>query len=271
MGKLDGRVAYITGAARGQGRSHAVRLAEEGADIVATDICSPIDIVPYALASEEDLKETGRLVEATGRRVLLARADVRSRPELQRAFDDGVSEFGKIDVVVANAGVCLTGTPDPDEDKAMRVGLDVLLIGVWNTFQTAIPHMVSREGGVIVATSSTAGIRAFTDGRGSSDAYTAAKTAIVGLVKAYAAFLGQHNIRVNAVAPSAVATDMVIGNTAMMDVINASPHISTSMSNALPVDLLEPRDVSDVVAFLVSDDSRYITGSTIAVDAGSLL
>jgi SDR family mycofactocin-dependent oxidoreductase len=270
MGRLDGRVAFITGAARGQGRAHAVRLAQEGADIVAIDICGQISAVPYPMAGEEDLKETARLVEETGRRVLTSVADVREVSQLKMAFDAGVDAFGHIDTVVANAGILLSGTAEKDEAAMFRLGVDVLLTGAWNTMHVAVPHLTERGTGVILVTSSVAGLKGFTDGHGGSDAYTCAKTAMVGLVKSYAAFLGPHNIRVNAIAPTGVATPMITDNPGLIEIVMSSPHLQSSMTNALPVEMLNPEDVSAVVAFLVSDDGRYITGSTIAIDAGSL-
>jgi SDR family mycofactocin-dependent oxidoreductase len=247
-----------------------LKLASEGADIVAIDICEQLEVVPYPLSTEEDLKETVRLVEETGRQIVARKADVRSRHQVQKAFDAGIDEFGHIDIVLANAGVVLSGTTDPDDNKAWHLGLDILLTGVWNTMQVAIPHLIERETGVIVATSSTAGLKAFTDGRGGSDAYAAAKSAIVTLVKGYAAYLGPHNVRINAIAPTGVATPMIMENPGLFDIIMKFPHLQASMSNSLPVEMLQPADISDVVSFLVSDEARYITGSTIAVDAGSM-
>jgi SDR family mycofactocin-dependent oxidoreductase len=270
VGRLEGKVAFITGAARGQGRSHALRLAEEGANIVAVDICRQIDAVPYPMPSEADLDDTARLVEKTGQKAITQVVDVRDLAQLQAAFAAGIAAFGHIDIALANAGVILTGTLDTDEAASFRLGLDILLTGVWNTMQTAIPHFLERESGVIVATSSTAGLKAFTDGRGGSDAYTCGKSAIVALVKAYAAYLGPHGIRVNAIAPTGVNTPMITENPGLFEIIMKFPHLQSAMSNALPVEMIEPRDVSDLVAFLVSDDARYITGSTIAVDAGSM-
>jgi SDR family mycofactocin-dependent oxidoreductase len=271
MGIFDGRVAFITGAARGQGRAHAVRLAQGGADIVATDICEQIPGVPYPMSTEADLKETARLVEETGQRAHTAIADVRDLSQVRSSFDAGVEAFGHIDIVLANAGVILTGAKEGDEAAMFKMGIDVMLTGVWNTFQVAIPHLIEKgNGGSIIATSSVAGLKAFTDGHGGSDSYTCAKTAIVSLVKAYAGFLGSHNIRVNAIAPTGVATAMVVENPGLIEVIMAHPHLQGAMTNALPVEMLQPEDVSAVVAFLASDEARYITGSTIAVDAGSM-
>lgn len=271
MGIFDGRVAFITGAARGQGRAHAVRLAQGGADIVATDICQQIPGVPYPMSTEDDLKETARLVEETGRQAVTATADVRDLSHLRAAFDAGIDAFGHVDIIIANAGVILTGTKERDEAAMFKLGLDVMLTGTWNTFQVAIPHLVEKgNGGSIIAISSVAGLKAFTDGRGGSDSYTCAKTALVALVKAYAGFLGTHSIRVNAVAPTGVATAMVVENPDLIAVISGHPHLQGAMTNALPVEMLQPEDVSAVVAFLASDEARYITGSTIAVDAGSM-
>jgi SDR family mycofactocin-dependent oxidoreductase len=271
MGQLDGRVAFITGAARGQGRSHAVRLAEEGADIVGIDICEQIPEVPYPLGTAEDLEETVRLVEKTGRRMLGSKADVRDLAQVQTAFAAGVAEFGHIDTVLANAGVVLTHTNEKDAAASWKVGIDVMLTGVWNTLHAAYPHLVEQgRGGAIVVTSSTAGLMCLTSGNGGDDAYTAAKLAVTGLVKAYAGFLGQHNIRVAAIAPTGVNTTMVAGNPELFKMIESQPHMVNAMQNALPVQMLEPTDISDVVLFLVSDAGRYISGSTVLIDAGAM-
>ena len=159
MGVLDGRVVFITGAARGQGRSHAVVCAEQGADIVGIDICGDLDVVPYRLGTYEDLEETARLVEKTGQRMVFQKADVRDKAALQAAFDAGVREFGHIDTVLANAGVILANAAERDAEEALRLGIDIMLIGVWNTFQVAIPHLKERgQGGNLVATSSMAAL-----------------------------------------------------------------------------------------------------------------
>lgn len=271
MGTLDGRVAFITGAARGQGRSHAVRLAEAGANIVGMDICEQIDLIPYPLATREDLDETVRLVEKVDRRMLAFKADVRDRAAVQAAFDAGIAEFGHIDIVLANAGVVLTNTNERDAAEAWQLGIDVLLTGVWNTIHIAMPHLRANDGpSVIVVTSSTAGLMALADGSGGSDAYTAAKLAVTGLVKAYANFLGPDNVRVVAIAPTGVNTQMVGGNPEVFKMIEAHPHLQSAISNALPVEMLEPNDISDVVLFLVSDAGKYISGSTVLIDAGAM-
>ncbi|HVU72657.1 MAG TPA: mycofactocin-coupled SDR family oxidoreductase [Mycobacteriales bacterium] len=270
MGKFDGRVAYITGVARGQGRSHALKLAEEGCDIVGIDICEQLDTVPYPLASETDLKETQAQIEALGRRAILSKADVRSRAEQQRAFDQGVAELGHIDIAIANAGVIIAGTKLVDPQKVWDDALGIMLTGAWHTLQIAAAHMEPRQTGNIVITSSVAGLKAFTDGGAGSDAYTAAKTAIVALVKSYAAHLGPSGVRVNAVAPTGVGTTMVLENPALFESIASAPHLANAMTNALPIEMIEPRDVSEAIAFLVSDEARAITGTTLAVDAGSM-
>ncbi|CDO91418.1 3-ketoacyl-ACP reductase [Mycobacterium triplex] len=270
MGSLDGRVVFITGAARGQGRSHAVMCAEQGADIVGVDICENLDIVPYALGTEDDLEETARLVEKTGRKMLTRKADVRDKAALQEAFDAGVTEFGHVDTVLANAGVVLTNADERDASEALRLGLDIMLIGVWNAFQVAIPHMKERgEGGNLIATSSMIALLDLTDGRGGSDAYLMSKVAVVGLVRAYAAMLAPDRIRVNAVAPTNCATPMITDNPALFKVIEDNPRMVNAVQTALPgLPLIEPRDVSNTILFLLSDAGRSFTGSMLKVDAG---
>lgn len=274
MGRMAGRVAFITGAARGQGRSHAVRLAEEGADIVGVDICRPIDVVPYALASEEDLQETVRLVEKTGRRMLGSVVDVRDLAGMQAAFDAGVSELGHIDTVVANAGIVMSNTQERDAAEAWKVAIDVMLTGVWNTIRVSYPHMVERgAGGAIIAISSSAGMMALGSGNGGDDGYNVAKLGVVGLVKTYANHLGQHRIRCNAIAPTGVATDMVLNNPELFKTIEANPNLVNAMQNLLPdLPMLDPRDVSETLLFLAADDTgRAYTGSVLTPDAGLLI
>jgi SDR family mycofactocin-dependent oxidoreductase len=270
MAVLDGRVVFITGAARGQGRSHAVMCAEEGANIVGVDICEDLDVVPYKLGTDEDLQETARLVEKTGQEMLFQKADVRDKAALQAAFDAGVQQFGHIDTVIANAGVILTNADERDASEALRLGIDIMLIGVWNTFQVAIPHLKERgAGGNLIATSSMAALLDLTDGRGGSDAYVMAKLAITGLVRAYANMLAPERIRVNAVAPTNCATPMITENPALFKVIEENPHLVNAMQTALPdLPLIEPRDVSNAILFLISDAGRAFTGSVLKVDAG---
>ena len=270
MGSLDGRVVFITGAARGQGRSHAVACAEEGAHIVGIDICEDLDVVPYKLGTYEDLEETARLVEKTGQQMLFEKADVRDLAALQKVFDTGVERFGHIDTVLANAGVVLTNADERDASEALRLGLDIMLIGVWNAFQVAIPHMKERgEGGNLIATSSMIALLDLTDGRGGSDSYLMSKVAIVGLVRAYAAMLAPDRIRVNAVAPTNCATPMITDNPALFKVIEDNPRMVNAVQTALPdLPLIEPRDVSNAILFLISDAGRSFTGSMLKVDAG---
>jgi len=270
MGSLDGRVVFITGAARGQGRSHAVMFAEQGANIVGVDICEDLEVVPYKLGTYEDLEETARLVEKTGQEMLFSKADVRDKAALQQAFDAGVEQFGHIDTVIANAGVVLTNADERDASEALRIGLDIMLIGVWNAFQVAIPHLKERgEGGNLIATSSMIALLDLTDGRGGSDSYLMSKVAVVGLVRAYAAMLAPDRIRVNAVAPTNCATPMITDNPALFKVIEENPRMVNAVQTALPdLPLIEPRDVSNTILFLISDAGRSFTGSMLKVDAG---
>ncbi len=271
MGLVDGKVAFITGAGRGQGRSHAVRLAEEGASIIAVDLCADIDEVPYPMACGEDLQETAQLVRAAGGRVLTARADVRRAGELRDAARAGIAEFGYIDIVLANAGIATMGTDltDDEYEAAWDAVLDVNLKGVWNTVRACAPAMIERgEGGAIVLTSSTAGLKGLSSpGSFGHEGYGAAKHGVVGLMRQFAVELSSARIRVNTVHPTGVDT-MMVNNAAMEKFLGAFPDAVSSLTNLLPVELLQPRDISDAVLFLVSDLARYITGVTLPVDAG---
>jgi SDR family mycofactocin-dependent oxidoreductase len=271
MGQLDGKVAFITGAARGQGRAHAVRLAREGVDVVGLDICRQLDLIAYPMSTPDDLEETVRLVEKTGSRMLGRQGDVRSMSDVRAAVDAALAEFGHIDIVCANAGVVVSNDPEPDPEASFQLGIDVMLTGVWNTIQATFPHMVERgEGGSIICTSSTAGLMCLTTGTGGDDAYMCAKLAVTGLVKGYANFLGQHNIRVNAIAPTGVNTKMITEHPTLFKMIEQWPHLQNAMQNALPVELLEPEDVSETVLFLATDAGRYYTGHTFVLDAGAM-
>ncbi|HWG64332.1 MAG TPA: mycofactocin-coupled SDR family oxidoreductase [Streptosporangiaceae bacterium] len=266
MGKLEGKVAFITGAARGQGRSHAIRLAQEGADIIAVDICRQIDTVPYPMATPEDLAETVKEVEALDRRIFAREADVRDEAGLKAAFDAGVAEIGPVSILLANAGIAPMSLHE-DHDAWQDV-IDVNLTGVFNTVETVIPAMIERgEGGAIVLTSSTAGINGIGGPTRGGLGYTAAKHGVVGLMRSYANNLAQHRIRVNSVHPTGVNTPMVV-NDAMQEWLAADPTLSNAMANALPVDMVEPVDISNAIVWLVSDDARYVTGVTLPVDAG---
>ena len=268
-GHWQGKVALITGAARGQGRAHAVRLASEGADIIGVDICAPIASVPYPLATADDLAATVKLVEDTGARIVAKEADVRDRASLSDAVQAGVDELGRLDIVVANAGIA----PMQSGDDGWRDVIDVNLTGVYNTIKAAIPTLVKQgAGGSIVLISSAAGLA----GVGSPDAgsvgYAAAKHGVVGLMRVYANLLAKQNIRVNSIHPTGVETPMIDndftrGWLAKMAAESDSPG---SMGNALPVEVLQPEDIANAVAWLVSDQARYITGVTLPVDAGFL-
>jgi len=268
-GSLKGKVALITGAARGQGRAHAVRLAAEGADIVAVDLCAQIDSVPYPLATADDLAATVKLVEDTGARIVAKQGDVRDRAALDAAVKAGLDEFGRLDIVVANAGIA----PMQSGADGWRDVIDVNLTGVHHTVEAAIPTMVAQgDGGSIVLISSAAGLA----GIGSSDAgsigYAAAKHGLVGLMRVYANHLAQHSIRVNSVHPAGVDTPM-INNEHTRQWLVAMLAESTSppdMGNAMPVQVLTVDDIANAVAWLVSDHARYITGITLPVDAGYL-
>ena len=266
MGKLDGKVAFITGAARGQGRSHAIRLAQEGADIIAVDICAQISTVAYPMSTPADLEQTVKEVEALDRRIVARQADVRDRAALQRAFDAGVAELGPVDIVCANAGIApMSMNPQPAEWQDV---LDVNLTGVYNAIEVARPSMVERgAGGAIVITSSTAGITGIGGDTPGGLGYTASKHGVVGLMRSYANILAPHSIRVNTVHPTGVNTPMVV-NDIMQEFLAADPAMSNAMANALPVPMIEAVDISNAILWLVSDDARYVTGVTLPVDAG---
>jgi SDR family mycofactocin-dependent oxidoreductase len=269
MGKLDGKVAFITGAARGQGRSHAIRLAEEGADIIAIDICKPFATVTYTAATSQDLQQTVKEVEARDRRIIAREADVRDFDQLRKAFDEGVAALGPVGIVVANAGIGPGGsnaTPEEEWDDVVAVNMK----GVWNTGRVAIPSMIEAgQGGAIVLTSSTGGLMGAGIPSGGYLGYTAAKHGVIGLMRSWANYLGPHSIRVNSVAPSTVDTPMS-ENLDLAALPQQSPELARALKNALPVDKIQALDVSNAIAWLVSDDARYITGTVLPVDAGNL-
>lgn len=265
-GQLEGKVAFITGAARGQGRSHAIRLAQEGADIIAVDICAQIDTVPYPMSTPDDLAETVRQVEALDRRIQASQADVRDRTALQAAFDAGVAALGPVDIVLGNAGIApMSLRPTAREWQDV---IDVNLTGVYNTVEVAKTPMIERgQGGAIVLTSSTAGLNGIGGNTPGGLGYTAAKHGVVGLMRSYANYLAPHRIRVNTVHPTGVNTPMVV-NEPMQEYLQADPSMGQALANALPVDMLEPVDISNAILWLVSDAARYVTGVTLPVDAG---
>jgi SDR family mycofactocin-dependent oxidoreductase len=268
MGKLEGQVAFITGAARGQGRAHAVRLAEEGADIIAVDICQQLESVVYPMSTREDLDETVRQVKDLGRRVVVAEADVRDVEALQQAFDAGVVELGAVTIVVANAGIGPSGAASADQQWDEVV--DVNLKGVFNTGRVAIPSMIEHgAGGSIVLTSSTGGLIGAPSNVPGMLGYTAAKHGVIGLMRSWANFLAPHNIRVNSVAPTTVRTPMA-NNGEISTIIQHVPELANALTNAMPVEAVDARDVANAVAWLVSDEARYVTGTVLPVDAGNV-
>lgn len=264
---LRGRVAFITGAARGQGRAHAVRLASEGADIIAVDLCEQIASVPYPLATAEDLAATVKLVEDTGARIVAAQADVRDRAAVKSALKAGVEELGgRLDIVVANAGIA----PMAGEDAWQDV-IDVNLTGVFHTVDVAMRPMIKAgNGGAMVLTSSVAGLVGLASPMAGSVGYAAAKHGIVGIMRVYANLLAPHRIRVNSVHPAGVSTPMIDNDftRSWLDGMAQEQQDGPDLTNALPVQTLDPEDIAAAVAFLVSDEARYITGVTLPVDAG---
>lgn len=267
MGRVEGKVAFVTGAARGQGRSHAIRLAEEGADIIAVDICEDVASVPYGLATQADLDETVKAVEALDRRIVARAADVRDPAALQAVVDAGVAELGRLDVVSANAGICTVQRWDEVTPQVWQDTLDINLTGVWNTCTAAIPHLIAAGGGSIVITSSTAGIK----GLPFLAPYVAAKHAVVGIGRSLANELSAHSIRVNTVHPTGVDTPMVAGLGGLEPILGKEPMLGPIFMNSLPVEMTDPRDISNAVLWLASDESRYVTGLMLTVDAGNTI
>ncbi|HSS11899.1 MAG TPA: mycofactocin-coupled SDR family oxidoreductase [Acidimicrobiales bacterium] len=270
MARLEGKVAFITGAARGQGRCHAVRLASDGADIIAVDICQNIPSNKYELATPADLKETVRLVESQGRQIIAEPADVRDYTQLLTILDKAVAQLGRLDIVIANAGIAPMSFDDDARlgEEAFRDVIDVNLVGAWNTCRVSIPHLVAGgRGGAMVLTSSTAGIKGYSGSTAGAVGYTAAKHGVVGIMRTLANDLAPHNIRVNTIHPTGVNTMMAV-NPVMQQWIQEDPSRGEHMNNPMPVEVLEPEDITNAVAFLVSDEARYITGVMLPVDAG---
>jgi SDR family mycofactocin-dependent oxidoreductase len=275
MGMLDGKVAFITGAARGQGRSHAVRLASEGADIIAVDLCAQPSTVSVPGATPEDLEETVRQVEKLDRRIVARIGDVRDVEALSRIAADGVTELGRLDIVVANAGIWAVGATEPEglaeRQKVWEESIAVDLTGVFNTLEATVPILVDAgRGGAIVLTSSTAGLKSMSINSLAQTAYTAAKHGVVGLMRNYAVELAPHSIRVNTIHPTSVATPMIM-NPVTDAYMEKHPDLAGLMSNLLPVPAVDPVDISNGVLYLVSDLGRYVTGITLPVDAGFLV
>jgi len=274
-GRVQGKVAFLTGAARGQGRSHAIRLAQEGADIIAVDLCESIPSVNrfYPGATEADLAETVVAVEALDRRIVAAKADVRDYPALEAALKDGVAQLGHVDIVIANAGIFTFGdqTHLVSEQDWQDV-IDVNQTGAWHTCKAVIPQLIEQgTGGSIILTSSTAGLK----GTPYVAAYTASKHAVVGIMRTLALELAPHRIRVNTVHPTGVATPMIFNEATYRLLVPDVEHPTKEQAaevfvttNALPVPWVEPVDVSNAVLFLASDEARYVTGTELKVDAG---
>ena len=263
---LEGRVAFITGAARGQGRAHAVRLAADGADIIAVDVCDQIASVPYPLGSAADLATTVEMVERTGAGIVAQRADVRDRGALQAALQAGVDRFGRLDIVVDNAGIA----PMQSGDDGWRDVIDVNLTGAYHTIEVAIPILEQRDaGGSIVLISSSAGLAGVASADAGAIGYAASKHGLVGLMRVYANLLAPHNIRVNSIHPSGVATPMINNEFTLKWLADlAESGAGSGGGNALPIQILQADDIANAVAWLVSDQARYITGIAMPVDAG---
>jgi (+)-trans-carveol dehydrogenase len=276
-GRVEGKVAFITGAARGQGRAHAVRLAQEGADIIAVDICKKIDTVDLIAASTpEDLAETADLVKGHNRRVYTAEVDVRDYDALKAAVDAGVAQMGRLDIIVANAGIGNGGqTLDKTSETDWTAMIDVNLGGVWKTVKAGVPHILEGgRGGSIILTSSVGGLKAYPH----TGHYVAAKHGVVGLMRTFAVELGAQNIRVNSVHPTNVNTPLFMNEPTMKlfrpDLENPGPDdmkVVGQMMHTLPIGWVEPEDIANAVLFLASDEARYVTGVTLPVDGGSCL
>jgi SDR family mycofactocin-dependent oxidoreductase len=270
MGRLDEKVAFITGAARGMGRAHAVKLASEGADIIALDICATLDSTGYPGATVDDLAETVRLVESKGRRILARQADVRDAEAVDAVVAEGLTEFGRLDIVIANAGI-IRVTDTDERRKTFRDIIDVNLVGAWTTVDAAIPALIAGgRGGSIVLTSSTQGIKASGTDRAGLQAYAAAKRGLVALMQGWALQLAPQSIRVNTIHPSGVATDMILNETTMA-LAAANDTWLAAQQNALPIALTEPDKIAAAVAWLASDEADFITGTSWPLDAGFTL
>jgi (+)-trans-carveol dehydrogenase len=275
-GRLEGKVAFITGAARGQGRSHAVRMAQEGADIIGVDICRQVGKVNYPMSTPEDLAETADLVKSHNRRIYTAEVDVRDYDALKAAVDAGVEQLGRLDIIVGNAGIGIGGvTLDQEGEAGWTETLDINLGGVWKTVKAGVPHILAGgRGGSIILTSSVGGLKAYPH----TGQYTVSKHGVVGLMRAFAVELGQHNIRVNSVHPTNVNTPMFMNDVTMKlyrpDLENPTADdmaVVAQMMHYLPIGWVEAEDISNAVLFLASDEARYITGVTLPIDAGCCL
>jgi SDR family mycofactocin-dependent oxidoreductase len=264
-GRVEGKVAFITGAARGQGRAHALALAAEGADIIAVDLCAAVGWTTYPGATPADLEETVRLVEGQGRRIVARQGDVRDRAALQDALGAGLAEFGRLDIVVANAGVGRINAWDDTSPEVWQDTIDINLTGSWNTVMAAAPLVASSGGGSIILISSSGGLKSHPF----MVPYTASKFGITGMAKAFAQELAPLQIRVNSIHPGGVDTPMARGADDIASLMAGNPQLAGTFANLQQVDLLPPEDVSTIVLFLASEDSRHVTGSAVVVDAGA--
>ncbi|UIX29328.1 mycofactocin-coupled SDR family oxidoreductase [Streptomyces sp. GQFP] len=275
MGSLEGKVAFITGVARGQGQRHAVRLANEGADIIGIDLCGQVESVAYPMATSADLARTVELVEATGRRIVARQGDVRDVASVQKVLQEGLSELGRLDIVLANAGIMPMAGDEAKSAAAWHDAIDIMLSGVFHTLDATIPVLREQgQGGSIVITSSVAGLKsmimdmdAYTPGMAG---YHAAKHGVVGLMRMYARALGREQIRVNTVHPTGVLTPM-IDNEAFAAFSEQHPTAVQANTNAMGIHVVEVDDVSSAVVYLASDAGRYVTGVCLPVDAGVML
>ncbi|MBM7369001.1 mycofactocin-coupled SDR family oxidoreductase [Gordonia hydrophobica] len=275
MGQLDNKVALVTGAARGQGRSHAIRLAEEGADIIAIDLCAKVDTTEYRGSTVEELDETARYVEKAGQRAVTAVADVRDLGAMEKAVAAGIAELGRLDIVVANAGIFSSAPLHELTEHQWDEMIDINLSGVWKTMRATVPHLIDQgEGGSIILISSTGGLQGFPN----FAHYVAAKHGVTGLARTASNELGAHRIRCNSIHPTSVLTDM-IDHEAMYRLFRPDLESPThddfreacqSGMNVLPTPWLEPSDISNAVLWLASDASRYVTGIALPVDAGAM-
>jgi SDR family mycofactocin-dependent oxidoreductase len=276
MRRFEGLVAVITGAARGQGRNHAVRLAQEGADIIAIDNCAAVPGVAYPPATPADLAETVALVESLDRRAVSSQVDVRDMPRLQQAVDEGVARLGRLDIVAVNAGISSTFQPATElTEQSWNDMIDINLTGAWHTVKAAVPHLISGgRGGAVIITSSAAGLRGYPN----IAHYASSKHGLVGLMRALALELAPHGIRVNSLHPTQVETDMIM-NDAMYRLLRPDLDnpgrddmaVASQTMHALPVPWVQSDDVSNALLFLASQESRYVTGVALPIDAGCLV
>lgn len=275
MGELDGKVAFITGVARGQGRSHALTLAREGADIIGLDLCRQVDSTAYDGSDDEDLQETVRLVKETGRDIHVEHADVRDYDQVKAVFERGLAQFGRVDIVLPNAGICAGGLTWELTEEAWREMIDINLTGVWHAIKAAVPQMIKQgAGGSIVLTGSTEALK----GAANISSYSASKHGVTGLMTSLARELGEYSIRVNSVNPTCVDTHM-INNDFVYGLFRPDLDKPTredvesafTGTHILPVPWIEPVDVSNAILYLVSDTGRYITATAMPIDAGFLV